>query len=344
MNIVVLTGGISTERDVSISTAIGVSEALRSKGHKAILVDVFLGCPHITDYNNVFDRLDTFPYTLSLPGDNLPDIENIKKMRTGSDNYLGKGVIDICKIADFVFIACLGGNCENGRIQAVFDCYNIKYSGSGYVGSALAMNKIITVQILRQSGVNVAESVEIRNSCKTDISYPVVIKAQNQGSSVGIFVAHNDIEYYEMVKKAFIYDDIILVEKFIHGNFFTVGIVGNTVLPVLEVKHDTEIFGWNEKYKTGLVEKICPASISKELTKKLQDDTVRVYDSLFLSGYARIDFMADENENIFCLEANTVPALAPTSSLPKAAIAYGWSYEDLCENIIESSMEKKFIL
>jgi len=341
MNIVVLTGGVSTERDVSISTAVGIADALRSKGHKAMLVDVFLGCPHIADYANVFDREDTFPYIIGLLGDTPVDIEAIQKMRVGSDIYFGKGVIEICKSADFVFIASHGGNCENGRIQAVFDCYGIKYSGSGYVASALAMNKVLSVQILHQSGISVAESEMLKRPCRVGIPYPVVIKAQSQGSSVGVYLAHNDAEYDEMVKEAFNHDDIVLVEKYIQGREFSVGIVGETVLPVIEIKLNGDMFDYTAKYQAGVADEICPAPISPELTQKLQKAAAKAYDALLLSGYARIDFLADEHENIFCLEANTIPGLTPNSLLPKEAAVFGWSYVYLCEKIIESSLHLK---
>ncbi|GHV07481.1 D-alanine--D-alanine ligase A [Clostridia bacterium] len=319
MNIVVLTGGASSERDVALISSSAMAKQLRANKHKVIELDVCLG-------------LIEFSVTKSQS-----DVLKIIEARGGS--YFSPDVIPICQNADFVFNVCHGGNGENGRIQAVFDCFGIKYSGSGYLGSAIAMNKAVTKQILVSAAVPTAEYEVFAkgDTLEIDMPFPVVVKAQSEGSSVGIYVAHNNDEFVSVCGQAFEFDDVIIVEKFISGKEFSVGIVGETVLPVIEIRHSGEMWDYTSKYTKGQAEEICPAPISSELNEVLKREALRAYKALRLSGYARIDFLSDSDDNIYCLEANTIPGMTPTSLLPQEAAAIGWSYADLCEEMIKES-------
>ena len=209
MRIVVLAGGLSTEREVSISSGTLVAEALRSKGHEVVLLDVFMGYEeNFCDIDALFKHNYSFTDSLGV-GTEIPDIKTVKENRLDkSSKFIGMNVIEICAEADITYLALHGGEGENGQIQATLDLFSIKYTGSGYLGSALAMNKALTKSVLIQNRVTTPAGRVYKSAQDADdwSYYPCVVKPCSGGSSVGITKAENRAEYLESVKEAFKYE------------------------------------------------------------------------------------------------------------------------------------------
>lgn len=340
MRIAVLAGGISTERDVSLVTGREVYKALKENGHKAVLIDAYIGCETEAEY--VFDADIDWAATVSPITDKAPDIKEIKALR-GDDTreFFGPNVINICRAADIVFMALHGDCGENGKIQAAFDLLGIRYTGTDSFSSALAMDKAISKQLFSMYGVQVPDSHMLR-SADDDYrpEFPCVVKICNGGSSVGVYVAGNEDEYQSAVNDAFKYESRVMVEKYIKGREFTCCVIEGKALPIVEIAPKSGFYDYRNKYQAGSSVETCPADLDSEMTAKIQAEAVRAYNALGIRTYARMDFLMDEEGQIFCLEANTLPGMTPTSLIPREAAAIGKSYGELCEWIIDISMKK----
>ncbi|WP_294909296.1 D-alanine--D-alanine ligase [uncultured Ruminococcus sp.] len=343
MRIVVLAGGLSTERDVSISSGILVASALREKGHEVVLLDVFTGYEqNICDIDALFKQNYSFTDKANV-GETVSDLSEVRENRLDkSGRFIGTNVIEICSEADITFLALHGGEGENGQLQATLDLLGIKYTGTGYLGSALAMNKGLTKGVFVQNKINTpaGEIFKSLEDAKSWSIFPCVVKPCSGGSSVGIAKAENEEEYILAVKDAFIYENEIVVEQFVKGREFSVGILGGKALPPIEIIPKSGFYDYAAKYQAGATDEICPADIDEQTDKKLRESAVAAYNSLHLDSYARVDFLVDENGEPFCLEANTLPGMTPTSLLPQEAAVEGLNYADLCEKIIEISLAK----
>lgn len=343
MRIVVLAGGLSTERDVSISSGFLIAEALRKNGNQVVLLDVFKGYEEkICDIDALFKQNYSFTNSYKI-AETRTDIEDVKETRLDkSDRFIGTNVIEICSEADITFLALHGGEGENGQLQAALDLLGIKYTGSGYLGSALAMNKGLTKSVLLQNRISTPQGL-IYNSqeeAETWDYFPCVVKPCSGGSSVGIAKADNKEEYIAAIKDAFSYEKEIVVEQFVKGREFSVGLLGGKALPPIEIAPLSGFYDYASKYQAGATLETCPADIDEETDKKLRAAAETAFKALHLQSYARIDFLLDENGQEYCLEANTLPGMTPTSLLPQEAAAEGISYPELCEKIIEISLDK----
>ncbi len=343
MKIVVLAGGISTERDVSLVSGTGVYNALKKLGHDTILLDVFMG------YNGSIDGIFTRDYDwtkdIKKVSESAPDIAKIKELRGTNPNVLfGENVLEICKEADIVFMALHGDCGENGKIQATFDLLNIKYTGTDYLSSALAMDKAITKSVFIQHGVTTPDGyVVYKNDEKEKLEprfLPCVIKVCNGGSSVGVYIVNTREEYDKALNEAFGFEDKILIEKYIKGREVTDCVIDKEALPIVEIVAKDGVYDYKNKYQAGGAVETCPAPLSYELMQKVKTLALRAYDALGIKVYARMDFIIDENDEVYCLEANTLPGMTPTSLIPLEARTVGKSYEQLCEWIVEVSLEK----
>lgn len=342
MNIVVLCGGLSNERDVSLSSGHGVANALRDRGHNVVLMDLFFGCTEeYDDPNELFARKRE--NTIYRVDQTAPDLSAIKAQRGGS-NLIGDNVLEICTAADMTFLALHGEEGENGKLQAALDIAGIRYTGAGYLGSALAMNKGVSKMIFRESGIPTAPSITLKKGKVPygNVGYPCVVKPCSGGSSVGTAIVNNAAEYEAAVADAFRYEDEVIVEKFISGRELTVGVMNGKAMPVIEIIPKSGFYDYKNKYQAGLTEEICPAPISNEDTARVQRLAEQVYHALHLQAYGRVDFIMENSEEktLFCLEANTLPGMTPTSLIPQMGEAMGMNYGELCEKIIEVSMEK----
>ena len=343
MNVVVLAGGISTERDVSLVSGKMIYNALKKNGHNAILLDVYLGTNE-TDISNIFTMDKDWVSEINPVQNENPDIEKIKALRPDGDKqFFGPNVISICQSADIVFMALHGENGENGKIQACFDLMGITYTGTDYVSSAVAMDKAFTKDIFAAYGVPTPKGIRLRKGAvETEkVPYPCIVKACKGGSSVGVCIANNDEEYEAAKKEAFLYDDEVVIEQYIKGREFSVGVLQGKALPVIEIAPLQGFYDYKNKYQAGSAVETCPADISKEKTEEMQKIAETVFKALRLKNYARMDFMMSESEELFCLEANTLPGMTPTSLLPQEAAAVGISFNELCEKLMQFSLERK---
>ena len=340
MKIVVLAGGISTERDVSLVSGREIYKALKSKQHQVMLLDVFLGYDR-EDWQDVFEKDEDWAASIGAIKDQNPDIEAVKALRPDWEkNFFGPHVIDICQRADIVFMALHGENGENGKIQACFDLNGIRYTGTDYVSSAICMNKAIAKDLFAAAGVPTPAGVRLKKGGDTScqVPYPCVVKACCGGSSVGVVMAHNDEEYAQALEEAFRYDNEIVVEQYIKGREFSVGVVDGKAYPVIEIAPLHGFYDYKNKYQAGSAIETCPAERDETKTKAMQEAAELAFKVLRLKNYARMDFMMDEDGNFYCLEANTLPGMTPTSLLPQEAKVLGLDYADLCQLLIDLSM------
>ena len=344
MRIVVLAGGTSTERDVSISSGLLVSAALREKGHQVVLLDVFTGYEKdIFDIDKLFKQNYSFTDSTSV-GETISDIDEIRENRRDKSNrFIGENIIDICACADITFFALHGGEGENGKLQATFDLLGLKYTGSGYLGSALAMHKGLTKSVLIQSNVLTPRGAIFTSEAEAaswDV-FPCVVKPCSGGSSVGITIVEDREDFRQSVKEAFSYGETeIVVEQYVKGREFSVGVVGGKALPPIEIIPKTGFYDYKTKYQAGAADEKCPADITPEQDAVMREAATAAYKALHLDSYARVDFILDKDDNAYCLEANTLPGMTPTSLLPQEAAVEGIGYADLCELIINNSLEK----
>ena len=356
MKIVVLGGGISTERDVSLSSSRMIYKALKKKGHQAILLDVYLG--YEGEYTDIFERDCDWAENIGGIGESNPDISKIKALRKdGGRSFFGPGVLEICQMADVVFLGLHGEDGENGKVQAAFDLLGIRYTGTDYVSSALAMDKSLAKELFAFHGIptpagihiykeelsqkmegNPAGAGELRE--KEGIGLPCVVKACRGGSSVGVAIARTEEEYQSALEEAFRYDEEAIVEQYIEGREFSCAVIGGEALPVIEIAPLNGFYDYKNKYQAGSTIETCPADLPEEKEMEIRRIAEKVFGVLRLKCYARMDFMMDGKGEVYCLEANTLPGMTPTSLIPQEAQAIGIGFEDLCEWILRLAMEE----
>lgn len=343
MKVVVLAGGYSPERDVSLSSGCLISNALAEKGHAVVLVDAFLG---IEEPAGGFDSLfktgsDYINSHYEIPK-TPPDLKKLWSERVPDTGMLiGQNVLKICREADCVFLGLHGSLGENGQIQAVFDLFNIPYTGSGFQGCVLAMDKHLTKQVLYSAGLPTAPWIWLPDPENADyekiirkIGFPCVIKPARGGSSIGVSIPQTPPELRAGIEYAAGMDRELIVEKYVEGREFCVGILDQKPLPPIEIIPNEGWFDYEKKYQPGLTREVCPAEISESLQEALQQTALKIHQQLDLGYYSRIDFKAKSNGDFYCLEANTLPGMTPTSLFPQEAAVAGISYSDLCDKII----------
>ncbi len=342
MKIVVLAGGTSTERDVSIVSGTGICGGLRAKGHQAVLADVFCGVESV-NWDDPFPKEYDVEAAAAYMKSFNPEIEKMKKERK---EFFGPNIMELCRRADIVFLGLHGANGEDGRVQAAFDLMGIRYTGTGYLSSAMAMDKGVTKWMFQLRGVPVPGGVTMKaekketDLAKLGLSFPAVVKTCCGGSSIGVYIVKNQEEYENALEEAFSYEEEVVVEEYIQGTEYTVAVVDGEAYPVVQIVPCQGFYDYENKYKPGAVKETCPAPISLELTKRLQDYAVQGYHALGLESYARLDFIVTEDEKIYCLEANTLPGMTPTSLIPQEAAVLGMDYPALCEELIRVSLKK----
>lgn len=342
MKIVILAGGTSTERDVSLSSGAKIYQALKEAGHDTLLLDVFLGL-ETQDISDVFKRGDEFLGKIENVKQTNPDIEAVKALRKdGGKVFFGPNVLEICAAADVVFMALHGENGENGKVQAAFDLHGIRYTGNDYLSSALAMDKALAKELFKIHGISTPAGYSLKKN-EEDTNrpeFPVVVKVTDGGSSVGVYIVNNEEEYENAKKEAFKYGTEVVVEQFIKGREFSVGVIAGKALPVIEIAPVSGFYDYKNKYQAGATIETCPAVLEEEKTVQMQKMAEEVFKALRLTQYARMDIMMNEAGELFCLEANTLPGMTPTSLMPQEAQAVGMNYTQFCEKIISLAMEK----
>lgn len=326
MNVAVLMGGTSAEREVSLASGLAVVEALRERGHQVSAVDTARGyVPPHEERELLPEGVHAAPPVeggLALPPERLGAVEQIRS-------------------ADVAFLALHGGAGEDGTLQALLELLGVPYTGSGPLGSGIAMDKDITKRLLRDADVPTlpwrtarAPDFAVDTDAIADsVGYPCIVKPSRQGSSVGLTVLHDPAKLTDAIADSGRFDSEVIVERFAKGREFTVGVLGDQALPVVEIRPKKGIYDYESKYTPGMTEYLCPAPLDEETVAQAQAYALRSFRVLKLRGYGRIDFILSK-EQLFCLEANTLPGMTATSLLPKAAAAAGIPFPELCERIL----------
>ena len=346
LNIVVLTGGLSNERNISLNTGYMVSKELSTSGHNVILLDSYMGYgDEEIQIDDAFSDKERYSLVIDSIQDDIPDLWAVKKRRKDqSESYFGPNVIQICKQADLVFIALHGSNGENGKVQAMFDLLGIDYTGPDYFSSSLSSNKMISKNTFIKNnlpvpkGYTIKKNQELVEPMEYNINYPVIVKPNNGGISIGISVANNKEELIKSANKAFKWENEILIEEYIEGREFSVGIIDKHILPILEVLPlKSKTTSINEKLDC-IKSKRCPADISDEIKNKLQEAALNASLSLGLDKYSLTDFIVKDDGSFVILECESLPELNPHSYLAFMANEEGISFSDFCHKIIELSI------
>lgn len=345
MKVVIITGGSSSEREVSLASGWSVFRALKDLGFDVRVADPIFGQNQPNEkviFSNNHIR-EVFPDIADLKRfDNRKIIECINS--------------EVFDNADIAFIALHGKFGEDGRIQALLELRGIKYTGSGVTASAIAMDKNNSKIFFKHFGVPTPDWLLIKRDSKREftqeyfaavhdnvkvaLAYPVVVKPNDEGSTVGLTIVYEcDLnKLIEAVEKASAYSDKIIIEKYIEGKELTVGILGDEALPVVEIKPKYGFYDYRHKYTKGMTEYFCPAEIPRELTDELTKLALLAHNSIGCRVYSRADFRLSTKGEVFCLEINTLPGMTELSLVPKSALAAGISFPVLLKKIIELSL------
>jgi len=332
MKIAVLFGGASEERDVSIASAAQIIPALRGLGHEVFAVDTTTGRLPPADERQLLTG-----GVAPLP----PSTTALERVR-GQAMAFAPNASDI-RSADVVFLALHGGAGEDGRVQAMLDLAGLAYTGSNHIASAAAMDKDLSKRLFRSVGVPTADwmmaPVDVAD-VERSLGWPVVVKPSKQGSTVGLTVVRHASDLAAALTLAASFDDEVMVEKFIAGREFTVGVLDGAALPVGEIIPPGEVFDYQAKYQVGGAREVFPADLPPAEAVQLQEYALRAHRVLKLGAYSRIDFRRDVNGGFWCLEANSLPGMTATSLLPQAAKVAGIGFPELLERICKGAIRR----
>ena len=301
--------------------------ALRGRGHQVHVVDIASG---------VLSAAAEARLLVPQVGTALPDTSELvadeRRMLCG-----GLAGLAVVQGADVVFPVVHGGAGEGGLLQAVLEMIGVPYTGSGPLGSALAVDKDLSKRLFRDAGVPVPQwrmtpPAEPADAA-AELGSPVIVKPSKQGSTVGLTLVKRRADLVAAVAEAARWDDEVMIEQFIPGRELTVGVLGDEALPVGEIVPRHELFDYECKYTPGMSEEIFPAVLEPTIASRVQALAVAAHRALKLGGYSRIDFRLGAKGDIFCLEANNLPGMTGTSLFPQAARAAGIEYPDMCERI-----------
>ena len=330
MRVTVLTGGTSAERDVAIASAVQVIAALRSGGHDVAVVDTARGYIPLADEASLLSgSVGTAP----------PSIDELHVLEQGL-LLSGLGNLAVVRNADVLFLALHGGRGEDGTLQTLLEMVGVPYTGSGRLGSAMAMDKDVSKRLFRMAGVPTADWVMAPadvGRVGRDYGWPVVVKPSKQGSTVGLTVVKEARAYDEAVALARRYDDEVMIERFVPGRELTVGVLDGKALAVGEIIPRHEIFDYECKYTPGMSQEIFPADLPAPVAGECGRLGLLAHHALKLGGYSRVDFRLTPAGELFCLEVNTLPGMTATSLLPQSARAAGIEFPDLCERICRTA-------
>jgi len=344
MKIVVLAGGLSTERAVSLVTGTSVCRALRERGHRAILVDLFLGIEDVPEnLESLFDAPDGLCPDAKIESE-APDLEAVRRSRRDqSPRVFGPNVLELCRLADIVFLGLHGRDGEDGRVQAMLELLGVPYTGSGYLSSGVAMDKAVSKRIMDQSGIPCPKWKLLRYRAEdaprlaAELPMPCVIKTTTGGSSLGVYLPEDRSELEKALVKVLGFSGEVICEERIYGRELTVAVLGDRALPAAETVPAGKKFDYAAKYQKGGALETCPAALTEAEAAAAGELALRTHRALGLSVYSRTDMILDGNGKLWCLEANSLPGMTPASFVPKEAAAVGMSYGELCEEIVRLS-------
>ena len=339
MKVVLLLGGSSPERLVSIASGRGIVRALREIGHKVTVVDPAQG-------NHQVPEEELFSQSV---GEVPPRQEFFESLSPA--NYIRAIESSVFDDVDVAFIILHGKYGEDGIIQSLLELRGVPYTGSGVMASALAMDKAMSKKLFRHHGIPTADWIDynrnstdrrtiIRNGIPT-IGYPNVVKPNDQGSSVAITIVKEPGELERALDEAEECSDTVLVEKYVSGAELTVSILGNEPLPVIEIRPEGGFYDYHHKYTRGMTEYLVPAPLEKNFAIGLQDTALKTFNALGCKTFGRVDFRIGEDQTAYCLEVNTIPGMTETSLVPKAAAAAGISFNQVVRKIVELTISDR---
>ena len=351
MKIVVLGGGLSPERQVSLVTAASACRALRARGHQAVFVDLYLGIEEpCEDLSSLFDAPDGRCGAVEI-GRDAPDLDAVRAARRWqSPSRIGRGVLELCQLADCVFLGLHGADGEDGKIQAALELLGVPYTGSGPLASAIAMDKALSKRVMEANGIRTPAWQEL---CYTEadipalaqtLPLPCVLKVVNGGSSIGVALPDTREALAQALRELLPYGERVIVEEKIIGRELTVPVLDDAALcPIEIVPPEGGSFDYVAKYQSGSegALELCPAPITEAERALLCEAALKLHRALGLSVYARVDFLLDAQGRVWCLEANNLPGMTPASLLPKAAAVAGIGYGALCERIVQLSLRAR---
>ena len=331
MKITVLMGGTSSERNVSLASGIRIVQALRSRGHKVIALDPARG---------VISDAEERELSTGKVGAKPPTLESLSKFAEGTFLANLTSMKEI-KDAEVVFLGLHGGQGEDGTIQALLDMAGVKYTGSGHLASALAMDKDLSKKLFRAAEVNTADwlmAPATIEQVEGMLGMPVVVKPSKEGSTVGLTLVKKREDLLAAIREASKYDNEVMIERFVPGRELTVGVLGTVALPVGEIIAKHEIYDYECKYTAGMATEEFPAKLSPEAAGRVQQQALAAFKALKLGGCARIDFRLTTEGEFYCLEANTLPGMTELSLIPQGAAAMGIGFPELCERIVKLAL------
>jgi D-alanine-D-alanine ligase len=320
MKVAVLMGGRSSEREISLRTGRGVAQSLRELGHEVTAVDA--GTGRLLDAGreeeaSAVTALEHAPATA----------------------LVGTGAM---RDAEVVFIALHGGEGENGTLQALLELAGKPYTGSGVLASAMAMNKAVSKRLFEHAGIPTPEWQLVQAGAPAHAvevermgGFPLVVKPNAEGSTVGLTIVQDATELPEALRRAAAHGPDILIERFIPGREMTVAVLGDEVLPIVEIRPKSGLYDYESKYTAGRSEYEVPARLPEAVTARMQALGLRAAQALGCTGVSRVDFRLDPRDEPYCLEVNTIPGMTPTSLVPMAARARGMSYDQLVDRLLQ---------
>lgn len=345
MKIALITGGPSSERDVSVASSISILKALRENSHDVKVIDP------------VFGKTQPSESIILAHGvrKESPSPEELVRINKDSKrNILECFSGDHFDDVEFAFLGLHGKFGEDGGVQSLLEMRDIPYSGSGVFASALAMDKDISKIVLCSKGVKTPawisavkdDKLGLKNldeRVRNNIGYPCVVKPNDEGSTVGLTILQQDAgeaQLDEAVNLAFTYSRKLLIEQYVRGRELTVPVMGDAVYPVIEIRPIGGFYDYEHKYTKGMTEYFCPAELDPSIEEYVKQSALKAHNALGCTVYSRVDFMLDAENVPYCLEVNTLPGMTQTSLVPKSALANGLTFRDLIQKIIELSLQK----
>jgi D-alanine-D-alanine ligase len=322
-----LAGGSSPEREISLRSGKAVYRALLELNYEVFLVDPALGKDQPKTPEEFFDPL-------------------LHKNLVNTKNYLDSFQLEVFKNADLVFIILHGKWGEDGTVQSILDLMNLRYTGSGVLGSSIGIDKHLSKVIVKHFGVTTPQwkILSRKDELNPDkiieeVGLPCIFKPNDQGSTIGFSLVEKKEDIPKAFEEALKYSDKVLIEKYIKGRELTVSILGDEALPIIEVKPKHQLYDYECKYTKGMTEYICPAELDENLAKKIQTQALSAFRACRCEIFGRVDFILDENNVPYFLEINTLPGMTDLSLVPMAAKSVGISFNELINKIIEISLK-----
>lgn len=337
MTIALLLGGISPERNISLISGRAVLKALRSMGHTVYPIDPVVGLLTDEQIQNATAEPVTDEWLASADPTAIARLVDIPQLRE----------------ADLVYTVLHGKYGEDGYVQSVLDLQHIRYTGSGMLASALAMDKVMSKMLFQVAGIptphwvtvtpNQATDIQVLTEIRKELGSKMVVKPNDQGSTVGMTIVQDGVidELSKAIEVAGRYSDTILIEQYIPGRELTVSVLGTDALPVVEIVPHDGFYDYQHKYTKGQTEYFCPADISEEVRDHIMNLAVAAHQILDCKVISRVDFRLTPDNVPVCLEVNTSPGFTELSLFPMAAREAGIEFGALCEEIIRLSTEGK---